>query len=140
MTDAFDSDSIATLRFDGASRGNPGPASIGWDIIDDGNVLAEGSDGIGHTTNNCAEYEALIAGIERARELGIDQLHAKGDSQLIVKQVQGEWNVNDSKMRERWSQVQSLSQEFDEFEISHVPREENERADELANEAFARQM
>lgn len=136
MTDAFDSDSIATLRFDGASRGNPGPASIGWDIIDDGNVLAEGSDGIGHTTNNCAEYEALIAGLERARDLGINEVHAKGDSQLIVRQVQGEWNVDDSKMRKRHRQVKSLSQEFDEFGISHVPREENERADELANNAF----
>ncbi|KTG28458.1 ribonuclease HI family protein [Haloferax profundi] len=140
MTDTYGSfderRSFAGLHFDGASRGNPGPASIGWLISTSDTIVDEGSERIGRTTNNCAEYEALIAGLERALDLGITKIRARGDSELIVRQVQGEYNVNDSKMQKRHKQVMDLVSEFEQFDISHVPREENVETDGLANDAL----
>ncbi|MCL9818534.1 ribonuclease HI [Natronocalculus amylovorans] len=124
------------LYFDGASRGNPGPASIGWVIITGDGILAEGSRTIGTATNNQAEYEALIAGVDAATTYGLDALEIRGDSQLIIKQVRGEWQTNNPALRERRVRVRELLTQFDDWSIEHVPREINEHADKLANEAL----
>ncbi|WP_435098280.1 ribonuclease HI [Halarchaeum sp. P4] len=122
--------------FDGASRGNPGPAAVGWVLVASGGIVAEGNDTIGTMTNNRAEYEALIAVLEAAVDFGFDEIELRGDSQLVVKQVTGEWNTNDPALRERRVRVRELLSNFDDWTITHVPREVNERADELANDAL----
>ncbi|MEM4781301.1 MAG: ribonuclease HI family protein, partial [Halalkalicoccus sp.] len=124
------------LYFDGGSRGNPGPAASGWVLVSGDGIVAEGSERIGETTNNRAEYEALLRGLEVAREYGFEEIEIRGDSQLVVKQLRGEWDANDPGMRERRVRAHELLSEFSEWSITHVPREVNERADELVNEAF----
>ncbi|MFC7200643.1 ribonuclease HI [Halospeciosus flavus] len=124
------------LHFDGASRGNPGPAAVGYVLVSGDGIVAEGGETIGRATNNQAEYEALIRGLETATKYGFDEIVVKGDSQLIVKQVKGAWNTNDPELKEKRIRVRELLDEFDEWSLTHVPREVNERADELANEAL----
>lgn len=124
------------LYFDGASRGNPGPAAIGWVLVTDDGIVGEGSRRIGTATNNQAEYEALIAGIEAAADFGFDELVIRGDSELIVKQVRGAWNTNDPTLREKRIRGRERLDGFDEWSIEHVPREINRHADELANDAL----
>jgi len=126
----------AHVYFDGAARGNPGPAAIGWVIVTDDGIVAEGGERIGETTNNRAEYEALIRGLEVARDHGFDVVEARGDSELIVKQVRGEYDTNDPGLRERRVRVRELLTTFDDWTLSHVPREVNDRADDLANDAL----
>ena len=126
----------AHVYFDGAARGNPGPAAIGWVIVTDDGIVAEGGERIGDTTNNRAEYEALIRGLEVARDHGFDVVEARGDSELIVKQVRGEYDTNDPGLRERRVRVRELLTTFDDWTLSHVPRELNDRADDLANDAL----
>ena len=126
----------AHVYFDGGSRGNPGPAAVGWVIVTGDGIAAEGSERIGTATNNQAEYEALIRALEAAADYGFDELIIKGDSQLVVKQVRGEWNTNDPTLREKRVRVRELLERFDEWSIDHVPREINARADELLNEAL----
>lgn len=126
----------AHVYFDGACRGNPGPAAVGWVIVTSDGIAAEGSKRIGEATNNQAEYEALIRALEAADDFGFEELLVKGDSQLIVKQVRGEWDANDPTLREKRIEVRELLERFDEWSLEHVPREINDRADELANEAF----
>ncbi|QLD85303.1 ribonuclease HI family protein [Natronomonas halophila] len=126
----------AHVYFDGGSRGNPGPAAIGWVIVTSDGIAAEGSERIGKATNNQAEYEALIRALEAAADIGFEELIVKGDSQLIVKQVRGEWDTNDPTLREKRVRARELFRQFDEWSIDHVPREINERADELVNEAL----
>jgi ribonuclease HI len=130
-------DGRAHLYVDGASRGNPGPAAIGWVIVTgDGGIFAEGNKRIGETTNNRAEYEALVHGLSLAAEYGFDRIEVRSDSELVVRQVTGEWSVNDPDLREYRVRVRELLEKFENWSLSHVPREINERADELANEAF----
>lgn len=124
------------LYFDGASRGNPGPAAIGWVLVSGDGIVAEGSERIGTATNNEAEYEALLAGLSAARDYGFDEIVIRGDSELIVKQVRGEWDTDAPDLRERRVRARELLMEFDEWTITHVPRDLNDRADELANEAL----
>jgi len=126
----------AHVYFDGASRGNPGPGAVGWVIVSGDGIVDEGSDTIGETTNNRAEYEALIRALEAARDHGLDEVDVRGDSELIVKQVRGAWNTNDPDLRERRVRARELLDEFDRWSLEHVPREINDRADELANEAL----
>jgi len=126
----------AHCYFDGACRGNPGASAVGWVIVTDDGIAAEGSETIGRATNNQAEYEALVAVLEAARDYGYDEVQIRGDSELIVKQVTGEYGVNDPDLREFRVRVHELLRAFDDWTISHVPREINERADELANEAL----
>ncbi|GCF13144.1 ribonuclease H [Haloarcula mannanilytica] len=122
--------------FDGASRGNPGPASVGYVLVDDSGIVTEGGETIGTATNNQAEYEALIRAVEVARDYGFDDVHIRGDSELIVKQVRGEWDTNDPELRENRVRVRELLTGFDDWQIEHVPREINDRADQLANDAL----
>ena len=126
----------AHVYFDGASRGNPGPAAVGWVIVTGDGIAAEGAERIGRATNNQAEYEALIRALEAAADYGFDTLEIRGDSQLVVKQVTGAWNTNDPELKEKRVRVRELLSEFDDWTISHVPREINERADNLANDAL----
>jgi ribonuclease HI len=125
------------VHVDGGARGNPGPAAIAAVIADpDGNVLEERSETIGRATNNVAEYRALLLGIERAGALGARELELVGDSELIVRQVRGEYRVKDVALRELHGQVAAALQDFDRWSIRNVPREENAHADRLVNEAL----
>ena len=126
----------AHVYFDGAARGNPGPAAVGWVVVTGDGIAAEGGERIGRATNNQAEYEALIWALEAAADLGYDEVAVRGDSELIVRQVRGEWNANDPTLREKRVRVRELLERFDEWSLEHVPREINSRADELANEAL----
>ena len=127
------------LYVDGASRGNPGPAAIAWVLVSgEGGIVAEHAERIGEATNNQAEYLALVEGLRAARDYGFDEVHVRGDAELIVKQVRGEWDVNDPTLREHRVTARELLAAFDDWQLTHVPRELNERADKLANEALDR--
>ena len=126
----------AHVYFDGASRGNPGPGAVGWCLVASDGVVAEGGERIGRVTNNQAEYAALIRALEAADEYGLDEIDVRGDSELIVKQVRGEWDANDPELREKRVRARELLERFDRWSIGHVPREVNARADDLANEAL----
>ncbi len=126
----------AHVYFDGACRGNPGPAAVGWVLVTADGIAADGGQRIGETTNNDAEYQALLRALEAARDLGASEIDVRGDSELIVKQVRGEYDTNEPTLRERRVRVRELLTEFDRWSLEHVPREVNERADELATEAL----
>ena len=127
------------VNVDGGSRGNPGPAAIAAVVQDgDGEIVEEQSEAIGTATNNVAEYRALLLGIERAAALGARRLELIGDSELIVRQVNGEYKVKDEALRELHRQVRKALEGFDEWSIRHVRREENEEADRLVNEELDR--
>jgi probable phosphoglycerate mutase len=103
---------------------------------EDGTVLAAHGEAIGVATNNVAEYRALLAGLERAIEAGIDELAVVSDSELLVKQMRGEYKVKNAALRELWDEAQSLVDRFERVAFSAVRREENELADRLVNEAL----
>jgi ribonuclease HI len=125
------------VNVDGGARGNPGPAAIAAVVqAQGGEVLAERGERIGRATNNVAEYKALLLGIEIARDLGTPELELVGDSELIVKQVKGEYKVKDATMRELHSEVKRALGDFDRWSIRHVRRERNKEADRLVNEAL----
>ena len=131
MTEAF------LLYADGASRGNPGPASIGAVLYDpDGVVVAEVSEAIGETTNNVAEYRAVIAGMEAAIEVGAERLHVRLDSLLLVRQIRGEYRVKAPGLKPLHRRAVALITHFPAFSIDHVRREKNTVADALANAAL----
>jgi len=124
------------VYFDGACRGNPGPSAVGWVLVNSDGIVADGSEVIGEATNNQAEYQALIRALEVARDFGFDRVDVRGDSELIVKQVRGEWDTNNPELRELRVRTRELLDGFDSWTLEHVPREINDRADELANEAL----
>jgi ribonuclease HI len=125
------------LHVDGGARGNPGPAAIGVVISDpSGRVLDELSERIGSATNNVAEYTALVRGVERARELEATELEIVGDSELIARQVSGQYKVKHPSMRPLYEQAMAALRGFDRWRIRTVPRSENARADALVNEAL----
>lgn len=121
---------------DGAARGNPGPAGIGVVIRNDKEVLLEVADYIGKTTNNIAEYMALIRGLEEALDMDERSVEVFADSELIVKQIKGEYQVKNEGLMPLYYNVKSLIKKFKHFKIAHVPREENEHADELSNKGI----
>jgi len=125
------------VNVDGGARGNPGPAAIGVVIQDaGGEVLEERGERIGTATNNVAEYRALLLGIERAAELGASELELIGDSELIVRQVKGEYKVKDATLRELHGEVKRALRPFESWSIRHVRREQNAEADRLVNTAL----
>ena len=127
----------ARLHTDGGARGNPGPAGIGVVLEDEnGNVIAEIAQGIGVATNNIAEYDALIAGLELAQSRGVTELDVFMDSELVVSQVKGEWKIKKDTLRQRAVKARSVLQRFDTWTLSHVPRENNSDADKLANQGM----
>lgn len=125
---------------DGASRGNPGPAAIGVTIKDgDGRPLATISKRIGVTTNNQAEYRALIAGLEKAIGMGARRAAVASDSELLVRQINGQYKIKNAGLRPLYQEVVRLIGSFESFQINCVPREQNAEADALANKAFGNQ-
>jgi ribonuclease HI len=125
------------VHVDGGSRGNPGPAAVGVVVMTpEGEVLEERGETIGDTTNNVAEYRALLLGIELAQEHGATEVELVGDSQLIVRQVQGEYRVKDETLRGLNTQVTAALDGFESWSIRDVRRDENAEADRLVNEAL----
>ncbi len=125
------------VNVDGGSRGNPGPAAIAAVVQEPGGgVLEESAEPIGRATNNVAEYRALLLGIERAAALGATELELVGDSELIVRQVEGRYKVKDATMKELHAQVRRALAGFEDWSIRHVRRELNSEADRLVNEAL----
>jgi probable phosphoglycerate mutase len=119
---------------DGASRGNPGPAGAGAQIVTpDGEILAEIAEGLGETTNNVAEYTAAILGLERAGELGARDVLLRSDSQLLVNQLTGRYRVKTPHLQPLHRRIRELARAFDRVTYEHVPRERNTEADRLAN-------
>jgi len=124
---------------DGASRGNPGDGAWAFIILDDtGELVAEQSGYIGHTTNNRAEYFAVIRSLQRAKELGPGCVHVHSDSQLLVNQVLGNWKVKDEELRRLYNRIKSLEENFSEVEFSHHPRDNTHisKADALCNQCL----
>jgi ribonuclease HI len=123
-----------TVHVDGGARGNPGPAAVGAVIRDEsGEILLEAGEKIGIATNNVAEYKALLLGIARAKELGAERLELIGDSELIVKQVRGEYRVKDQGLKPLHAEVRAALEPLEEWSIKHVRREHNVDADRLVN-------
>jgi len=128
------------LRFDGGSRGNPGPAGIGVTLENaQGEVVYELGDFLGEKTNNFAEYTALIRGVETAVKLGARELTIRADSELVVRQIQGQYRVKSPDLKPLFQQAVALLGKIPHWSIDHVYRESNTRADELANLAMDRQ-
>ena len=126
-----------TVNVDGGARGNPGPAAIGAVVRDgDGEVVEERSERIGEATNNVAEYRALLLGIELAAEHGASAVDLVGDSELIVRQVEGRYKVKDATLRRLHGEVKRALGDFEGWTIRHVRREKNADADRLVNEAL----
>ncbi len=127
----------AILYSDGASRGNPGLAGAGAVLLDtDGRVIAELTKFLGVTTNNVAEYEGFIIGLEEAHRRGVDDLDARMDSMLVVEQMRGRWKIKHPNMKPLAQKAGALFATFPTRSIAHVPREENAIADALSNRAI----
>lgn len=126
----------AILRSDGGARGNPGPAGAGFVVEHDGETVCRGGRYLGECTNNVAEYEALIWGLENVLALGHDEVAVFADSELLVKQINGAYRVKNEGLKPLFLRALSLLREFRRFEVSHVRREANKDADALANEAM----
>jgi ribonuclease HI len=126
-----------TVNVDGGARGNPGPAAVGVLVRDAaGTVLERRGERIGRATNNVAEYKALLLGIERAVAHGATELELVGDSELVVRQVEGRYKVKDSTMKELHGEVERALRPFESWSIRHVRREQNADADLLVNQAL----
>ena len=128
------------LWIDGGSRGNPGPSAIGVMVEDSAGVtLATISRAIGVTTNNVAEYKALLAGLEKAEELGATSVEVISDSELLVRQVRGEYKVKNAGLKPLHAEARQRAARFRSFEICHAGREHNTKADGLVNLALDEQ-
>jgi ribonuclease HI len=129
----------ARLSTDGGARGNPGPAAYGYVLeAEDGTVLDAHGEAIGIATNNVAEYRALVEGLRRAVEAGVDELTVISDSELIVKQMRGEYRVKNAALRELSEEAAELARQIGRVTYTAVRREDNELADRLVNEALDR--
>jgi ribonuclease HI len=128
-----------TVNFDGGSRGNPGAAGIGVVLsAQDGTPLVTVGRYIGRATNNFAEYMALIVGLREAGKLGATKLLVRGDSELIIKQMRGEYRVKNPGLKDMYEQARSIAEQFQEIRFEHNLREHNSLADRLANLAMDR--
>ena len=126
-----------TINADGASRGNPGQASIGATLKDEnGRLIKAISERIGRATNNQAEYRAVIAALSAAAKMGADEVRVLLDSELVVKQVTGRYQVKNVGLKPLYDEVKRLQAGFKSFSITHVLRAKNSEADALANQAF----
>ena len=127
----------ATLWTDGGARGNPGPAAFAYVVeAEDGAVLAAHGEAIGRATNNVAEYAALVAGLRHAVELGVTNLELRSDSELLVKQMRGEYRVKNADLKQLFLDASRAAREIGSVTYTHVRREHNELADRLVNEAL----
>ena len=126
----------AVAYIDGGSRGNPGPAGYGVRIeLDDGTV-EEMKESLGIATNNVAEYRGLLAALTWAVRTGVGRLHVRSDSELLVKQMRGEYRVKNPALQGLWEQARRLVHQIGDVQFEHVRREFNKDADRLANEAM----
>jgi ribonuclease HI len=129
-----------TVFADGGARGNPGPAAIGAVVLDTTSDpprrLATVSEAIGETTNNVAEYRAVIAGLEAAARFRPRVVHVRADSLLVVSQLRGEWKVKHAGLRPLYEQARALLRQFEQVDLEHVRREHNADADALVNAAL----
>jgi ribonuclease HI len=124
---------------DGAARGNPGPAGAGVFVVTpEGDVVDEIAEGLGRTTNNVAEYTAVILGLERARALGARRVLVRSDSQLLVNQLSGRYRVKSEHLKALHQRVRTLAAGFERARFEHVPRGQNVEADRLANDGVDR--
>jgi ribonuclease HI len=127
----------ARLYTDGGARGNPGPAAYGFVLeSEDGTLLAAEGAAIGKATNNVAEYSGLIAGLQRAIELHVPQVEVVSDSELMVKQMRGEYRVKNEALRGLYDEAIALARRVGNVEYRHVKRAHNELADKLVNDAL----
>ncbi len=127
----------AIIWVDGAARGNPGPAAIGATIKDEqGKLVASISQRIGTTTNNQAEYRAVIAALEKAISLGARHVELNSDSELVVRQISGKYRVKNANLKPLYQKVKQLQSLLEGFTITHIPRQQNREADNLANRAL----
>ena len=127
----------ARLSTDGGSRGNPGPAAYGYVLeASDGTVLDARGEAIGVATNNVAEYRALLAGLEAAFERGVEEVEVISDSELLVRQMRGEYKVKNEALRELVAEGRALERGFRKVTYTAVRREHNELADRLVNDAL----
>lgn len=125
------------INTDGASRNNPGPAAIGVIIKDtQGNRISTVSKSIGQTTNNQAEYQAIIAALEAAIKLGANEVEIRSDSELVVRQLNGQYRLKNTSLKPLYQKVKQLTSQLKSFTITSIPREENKEADKLANLAL----
>ena len=130
-------DGVWSLYCDGASRGNPGQAGAGAVLIDaSGAIQGQYEEYLGQVTNNVAEYQALILGLKMARNLGVKKIRVFADSELLVRQIKGQYRVKAAHLLPLYEVAQRARQEFATFDIAHVPREMNHLADRLANRAI----
>lgn len=127
---------VIKINIDGASKGNPGPSSIGIVFQNNKETIKEVSEYIGNQTNNFAEYTALIRALEISLECGFHNIEVKSDSELVVKQINKVYKVKDADIKELFDKVNALREKLSSFKITHVPREENLKADKLANQAL----
>jgi len=132
----MDDSPLLTIHIDGAARGNPGPAAFAYVITREGAPAVEGKGALGSTTNNKAEYTALVKALERAVELGAKRLLIYSDSELLVKQMNGEYRVKNEELRALYARAKELCGRFDVVSFRHVGRGENARADRLCNEVL----
>jgi len=127
----------AKLSTDGGARGNPGPAAFGYVLeTDDGTVLAAHGEMIGVATNNVAEYRALVEGLSKAGELRVDEVEVVSDSELLVRQMSGDYKVKNEALRRLYEEAIELADRFEKVTYTAVRREHNELADRLVNEAL----
>jgi ribonuclease HI len=128
---------ILYMYIDGAARGNPGLAGIGVVLRDSSNETVKNIDKfIGNATNNVAEYTALIVGMEEARKLGAEEITINTDSELLAKQLGGEYKVKNPALKILYSKVIKLLDDFEHVQVNNIPREKNKDADKLANKAI----
>jgi ribonuclease HI len=127
----------AVLWTDGAARGNPGPAGIGAILKSaSGEVLYTGSQYLGHTTNNVAEYKAVLLGLEGALARGVSRIEVRADSELLIKQLKGEYRVKSPGLRPLFDEARRLISRFASVKLTHIRRELNGEADRLANQGI----
>ena len=132
---------VVRVYSDGAARGNPGPAGAGAVLTDaDGNVIARLGRFLGKQTNNVAEYQGLILGLAHALQLGYRNVEVRADSQLLVRQLKGEYAVKHAGLKPLHAEAIRLLRSFDRADVQHVPREENGLADEMSNRAIDEEM
>jgi len=123
---------MTVVQFDGACFGNPGPMGIGVAVLDNGKIAKKVSEGIGHGTNNIAEYSAALRGLKEAKKLEAKTVLVQGDSQLIIKQLSGEWKIKNEKLIELHSEIKKLEKSFESVRYEWIAREKNSLADELS--------
>jgi ribonuclease HI len=125
------------LYTDGAARGNPGPAGAGAFICtEDGSAVAEIAEYLGETTNNVAEYQALLSGLKKLIAIGAQEIEIRADSELMVKQIKGEYRVKHPNLKPLFDEAVALLKKIPHYSIKHVEREKNKDADRLANQAI----